>query len=427
MTGEQGDEFADLAHGLVQALDAWAACAGEPLSRDKPARKVLVRALEQERATPEWKTRAPIDGPLLSYWLRGRRQLLPGTKHNRLPSVEDSAAIARALKPHAPDSAERLPMIGREIADLARRLQATAGRGWRRRVGESSFVHSPEQADPEEPVGIPAAVASSGAAEPKPAEPAALHVKVPPIAAAEPEPAELLPVEPLTLPLSPGTPSAAVEAEPDPAVIVALEIAERPSHPTRKRWIRAGALTAATTLAISLWGWLGGERQTPAGKSPGRSASPSARAMDVGGPGAVSSTAPDGPKGNHRCGKLRSAGTVLWRPCMIVTDEATMVFLVQFTNTSGKPMRVKTKLAYVQATVEQTCPAPWGKSKTVTIPARATRISPLSACTAPLTPLQAFQTKAWVVPHDATQWDYREHSPTLHVQETGTPVWADEA
>ena len=104
-----------------------------------------------------------------------------------------------------------------------------------------------------------------------------------------------------------------------------------------------------------------------------------------------------------------------------------MVFLVQFTNTSGKPMRVRTKLAYVQAAVEQTCPAPWGTSATVTIPARTTRISPLNACTAALTPVQAFQAKAWVVPHDATQWGYREHSPTLHVQEAGTPVWADQA
>ncbi|MGA5199609.1 hypothetical protein, partial [Streptomyces exfoliatus] len=29
-------------------------------------------------------------------------------------------------------------------------------------------------------------------------------------------------------------------------------------------------------------------------------------------------------------------------------------------NTSGKPVTVKAKLAYVQAAVEQTCPGPWG-------------------------------------------------------------------
>ncbi|MFD0337161.1 hypothetical protein ACFVH0_00440 [Streptomyces sp. NPDC127117] len=380
MAGDQGDEFADLAHSLVQALDAWAACVGEPISKDKPTRKALVRALEQERATPEWASRAPIDGPMLSYWLRGRRQLLPGTKYNRLPSVEDSDAIARALKPHVPDNAERLPMIGREIADLARRFQATAGRGWRRRVTESSYVHSPGQAEPEEP--------------------AALRAHHEPIATPEPE----------------------------PTVIVEAEIAERSFRPPRKMWVEAGALTIAAAVATGLWVWPGGEKPTTTtDKGPDRSASQSARAMRLGGPEAVASTTPGGLKGNHRCGRLRSAGAVSWKPCMTVTDEALTAFLVQFTNTSGKPMRVKTKLAYVQAAVEQACPAPWGTSVTLTIPARSTRISPLNACAVSLTPVQAFQTKAWVVPHDATQWGYREHSPTLHVQEAGTPVWADQA
>lgn len=428
MTGGQRDDFPKLAHGLVQALDAWAACVGEPLSKDKPARKVLVRALEQERATPEWRSRAPIDGPLLSYWLRGGGQLLPGTKHNRLPGVEDSAAIARALKPYAPGNAERLPMIGREIADLARRLQATAGRGWRRRIGESGYVRSPGQAGPEASSGPSATVASSGAAERETAEPAAFQGNVEPVAAAGPEPAEPLPVEPVTMAVSPGAPIAAAGDGPEPAVILAVGRAERTSRPARKRWIGAGAFIAvAAAVAMGLWVWPGGAKPGTAGKGPDGPASPSARAMDVGGPGVVASTEPDGLKGNHRCGRLRSAGTVTWKPCMIVTDRATMVFLVHFTNTSGKPMRLKAKLAYVQAAVEQTCPAPWGTAVTVIIPARTTRISPLKACTAALTPVQAFQTRAWVVPHDAAQWGYREHSPTLHVQEAGTPVWADQA
>ncbi|GAA2268566.1 hypothetical protein GCM10010232_71080 [Streptomyces amakusaensis] len=418
--------FADLAHGLVEALDAWAACVEKPISEGQLARKVLVRALEQERTTPEWASRAPIDEPMLSYWLRGRRQLLPGTKHNRLPSVEDSTAIARALKPHAPDNAEQLPTIGREIADLAHRLQETVGRGWRRQVGESSYVHSPEQIAPEESNELSAVVASSGAAGPEPAEPVALHTNVEQIAVSTPGPAELLPVEPVTITASPKTPSSAVGTEPESAMIMAAEIAERTSHPMRKRWIWAGALTAAA-VTIGLLAWPGDEKPTRASTGPDTSASPSLPAMDAGGPGVAASTVPDGLKGNHRCGKLRSAGTVAWKPCMIVTHEATMVFLVQFTNTSGKPMRVKTKLAYVQAAVEQTCPAPWGTSVTLTIPARTTRISPANACAAALTPVQAFQTRAWVVPHDATQWEYREHSPTLHVQEDGIPVWADQA
>ncbi|MFF4249019.1 ATP-binding protein [Streptomyces sp. NPDC001822] len=136
--------FESLAHSLVRALDAWAACVDGALSKGRPARKTLIRVLEQERDTPGWAARAPIDGPLLSYWLRGRGQLLPGTKHNRLPGAEDSGAVARALKAHAPGSAGRLPAIGREISDLAARIQETSGRGWRRRIGESDFVQGGE-------------------------------------------------------------------------------------------------------------------------------------------------------------------------------------------------------------------------------------------------------------------------------------------
>lgn len=139
-TGE--DCFESFAHSLVRALDAWSECVGGVVSTGRPTRKVLVRVLEQERNTPMWAARAPIDGPLLSYWLRGRGQLLPGTKHNRLPGTEDSAAVARALKAQAPADAERLQAIGREISELVAMLQETAGRGWRRRIGESSFVQT---------------------------------------------------------------------------------------------------------------------------------------------------------------------------------------------------------------------------------------------------------------------------------------------
>ncbi|MEE4490494.1 hypothetical protein [Streptomyces sp. BE230] len=426
MTEEPGDEFADLARGLVQALDAWAACVGEPISKDRPARKVLVRALEQERAAPEWTSRAPIDGPMLSYWLRGRRQLLPGTKHNRLPSMEDSAAIARALKLYAPGNAKRLPMIGREIADLAHGLHETVGRGWRRRMGESKSLFPAGQISSGEPMGLPVAVASSEAVRPSPTEPVALQANVESTAVTEPERAELLPVEPVIIAVPPGAPSATVVTEAETGVIVAAGITDRTSCLARKRWIGAGALTAAAAVSIGLWAWPGGERPATAGRGPDRLASPSVHAMDADGPNAVTSAVSGSLNGNHRCGKPRSAGTVVWKPCLMVTDGATMAFLVQFTNTSGKPMTVKAKLAYVQASVDQTCPAPWGTSATVTIPARATRISPLDTCTAALTPIQAFQAKAWVTPHDATQWAYREHSPTLHVQEADNPVWADQ-
>ncbi|MDF6020935.1 hypothetical protein [Streptomyces sp. JH34] len=427
MTEESGDEFADLARGLVQALDAWAACVGEPISKDRPARKVLVRALEQERATPECTSRAPIDGPILSYWLRGRRQLLPGTKHNRLPSVEDSAAIARALKLYAPGNAKRLPMIGREIADLAHRLQETAGRGWRRRMGENGCLYSPGQISHGESIGTSVAVASSEAVKPHLTESVPLRANVESTAVTEPELAELFPVEPVTIAVSPGAFGAAVATEAESGVIVAAGITDRTSRPAKKRWIGALALTAAAAVSIGLWTWSGDETPATALRGPARSASPSAHAMDADGPNADTSAVSGSLNGNHRCGRTRSAGTVVWKPCLLVADEAMMAFLVQFTNTSGRPMTVKAKLAYVQASVEQTCPAPWGTSATITIPARATRISPLDTCTAALTPIQAFQAKVWVAPYDATQWAYREHSPTLHVQEAGNPVWADES
>ncbi|NEC68970.1 hypothetical protein [Streptomyces sp. SID9727] len=396
MTDESGDEFADLARGLVQALDAWAACVREPVSKAEPARKALVRALEQERASPEWTSRAPIDGPMLSYWLRGRGQLLPGTKHNRLPSMEDSAAVARALKPYAPGNAKRLPMIGREIADLADGLQKTAGRGWRRRVGEGECLYSPGRISSGEPTGLPVAAVSSEVVAPRPTEPVALRVNVEPT----------------------------VVTEPKTGVTVATGRTDRTSRPARKTWIGAGALAAVAAVSIGLWAWPGGDTPAPDGSGSRSSASPGAHAVEAAGPHADTSAVSNSLHGNHRCGRGRSAGTVVWKPCLVVIDEQTMAFLVQFTNTSGTPMTVKAKLAYVQATVEQTCPAPWGTSVTATIPAGATRISPADACTAALTPLQAFQARAWVEPHDATQWAYREHSPTLHVQRAGNPVWA---
>ncbi|GAA2358489.1 hypothetical protein [Streptomyces cuspidosporus] len=126
--------FKDLAHALVQALDAWAATVGQVTdTARRPTRAGLVAELERERLEFEraGRSRKKIDLPLLSYWLKGRDQLLPGSKKNRLPGQEDCAAIARALRHKAPDSARELPQIGAEIADLARRLKEVAGPGWR--------------------------------------------------------------------------------------------------------------------------------------------------------------------------------------------------------------------------------------------------------------------------------------------------------
>ncbi|MGW3568464.1 hypothetical protein ACWDSL_32185 [Streptomyces sp. NPDC000941] len=131
---EPTELFGDLAHALVQSLDAWATTVGQVTDTDRrPTRAGLVAELERERLEFEriGRSRKKIDLPLLSYWLKGRDQLLPGSKKNRLPSQEDCEAIARALLPKAPHSAQELPAIGVEIAELARRLKEEAGPGWR--------------------------------------------------------------------------------------------------------------------------------------------------------------------------------------------------------------------------------------------------------------------------------------------------------
>ncbi|WP_146022303.1 hypothetical protein [Streptomyces sp. CB02959] len=371
--GDQRESFAELSHHLAQALDAWQACVGEPTERGKPPRKVLVKALETERETPVWQTRKRIDEALLSYWLKGRDQLLPGTKHNRLPSEEDCAAIARALKDHAPENAEQLPKIGWEIADLARRLRVVGGQGWRNRVLASLIV---QPAEPAEPVEAAEPVETASATEPT-----------------------------------------AVEEQ----------------TAGRRRWMNGRVWAKAATAVVGVAGlivlvvWLsGGGESSSAAKEQNGSAGTRTQEPDVAKPGTGASTE-SGVEGNHRCGKARSAGAVSWTPCTLVATDGRMSFLVQFTNTSAKPVTVKAKLTYVQAAVEQACPDPWGTSVEITIPAKATKTSPLEACTASLTPAQAFQAKGWVVLHGTAQWGYREHSPTLHVQEDGTPLWADEA
>ncbi|MFF8731738.1 hypothetical protein ACF073_35435 [Streptomyces sp. NPDC015171] len=406
-----GEQLEDLAHRLVQALDAWAACVGEPTEKGKPKRTTLVAALEKERQTPAWQSRKKIDEPLLSYWLKGRDQLQPGIKHNRLPSVEDCEAIARALKEKAPQNAHQLPRIGREIADLARSLREAEGPGWRNRVLASVTGQTGEPVESSEPHALA-----------KPAEPAE---PAEPDGAVEPAEADGA-VEPAE------ADGGAGQAEPVESARTAGPVAGAEHTAGRRTWknerVWAGAAAAIGVVgAIALIVRPGGGESSSAGQKPNGSASPSATGVHLAKPGPAASTEPGGMEGNHRCGKARSAGAVSWTPCTLVTKDRAMSFLVQFTNTSGKPVTVKAKLAYVQAAVEQTCPDPWGTAVKVTIPAKATRTSPLDACTASLTSAQAFQAKVWVVPDGTAQWGYREHSPTLHVQDNGTPVWADEA
>ncbi|MEU6977929.1 hypothetical protein [Streptomyces sp. NPDC046371] len=383
--GDQAESFADLSHRLAQALDAWQTCVGEPTAQGKPPRKVLVKALEAERETPVWQSRKKIDEALLSYWLKGRDQLLPGVKHNRLPSEDDCAAVARVLKDHAPENAEMLPKIGWEIADLARRLRVAGGPGWRNRVLASITGQPAEPAEPAEPV----------------------------------EPAEA--IEPTLTTRASGPATTTEPAEP---FGTASTTGRRRTN--GRVWAAATVVGVAGAIALVVWLEVSGGTSS-AGKRPIGSARPGTQGADVAKPGPAASTESGGVEGNHRCGRARSAGAVSWTPCAVLAKDGTMSFLVQFTNTSGKPVTVKAKLAYVQASVEQTCPGSWGRSVKITVPAGTTETSPLDACTASLTPAQAFQAKAWVVSGDTAHWGYREHSPTLHVQGDGTPVWADEA
>ncbi|MGO4747203.1 hypothetical protein AB4212_00915 [Streptomyces sp. 2MCAF27] len=128
--------------------------------------------------------------------------------------------------------------------------------------------------------------------------------------------------------------------------------------------------------------------------------------------------------GDHRCGRMRAVAAVSWRPCTSLGKDS-LSFVVELSNSSTRAMTVKVRIAYVQAGTVHDCPAPWGTEQDVTIPARATRTSPLDGCATPLVPAQAFQARAFVAEKNASAWGYREHSPTVHIQAEGRPLWVD--
>lgn len=336
--GERTGLFKDLAHALVQALDAWATTVGQVTdSARRPTRAGLVAELEKERLEFEraGRIRKKIDLPLLSYWLKGRDQLLPGSKKNRLPSQEDCEAVARALSQKAPHSARELPTIGMEIADLARRLKEAAGPGWRDEVLAGL---------------APATVAPATHADPE---------------------------------------TYAVTAEP------------------RRKW-KGWQFAAVTAIALGL--------------ITGTMALRSGASEDDGSPGGDAAQAAE-LKGDHRCGRTRAVGAVSWRPCTRL-DKDSLSFVVQLTNSSPRATTVKVRIGYVQAGAAHDCPAPWGTAQEVTVPAGATRTSPLDGCAAPVVPAQAFQAKAFVAGKGASAWGFREYSPTVHIQADGRRLWA---
>ncbi|MGO4424754.1 hypothetical protein AB4Z54_40210, partial [Streptomyces sp. MCAF7] len=193
-----------------------------------------------------------------------------------------------------------------------------------------------------------------------------------------------------------------------PTATVAPAIADAaPAEPRRKR--KGWQFAAVTAIALGL---ITGTMALRSGASEGDGASggDAAQAGDL--------------TGDHRCGRMRAVAAVSWRPCTSLGKDS-LSFVVELSNSSTRAMTVKVRIAYVQAGTVHDCPAPWGTEQDVTIPARATRTSPLDGCATPLVPAQAFQARAFVAEKNASAWGYREHSPTVHIQAEGRPLWVD--
>lgn len=417
--GDQGEQFADLAHRLVQALDAWATCVGEPTAKGKPTRKALVAALEKERETPVWQSRKKIDEALLSYWLRGRNQLLPGTKHNRLPSEEDCEAIARALKEKkAPESAQQLPRIGREIADLARSLQDTAGPGWRNRVLASITVQTAEPAEPVESVepAEPVEVVEQTAGRrqpslPAPADPAASleSTDLPPIPADDlsaqaPAAGSTTPSEDTEQPAAdPPTPQATA----GPPAPTASNSWKRPTAIA----VGAGLLIA---LAVAAKGWSG---PTGQGGQAEPSSSPATSAA-----GATTRSS-DALGGDSRCSppKTGPAGVQL-RACAKVQRDK-VVFALKVDNPTASAVEVTVKVAGFWAGAAHDCkPGPATAHITVE-PGTTFTTDPAHCETARQDAPLAYQGEAYIAAGDGQAWVGHAWSPRANVYADRGTLW----
>ncbi|MFJ9682572.1 hypothetical protein ACIRP2_31645 [Streptomyces sp. NPDC101194] len=161
-------------------------------------------------------------------------------------------------------------------------------------------------------------------------------------------------------------------------------------------------------------------------KSPGAAAAPGASASPTGEPSLLPSapTTDADLDGDYRCARPRFLNGLSWSPCTSV-DAAELTFVVRLTNSGSDPVRVRTKLAYVRATVPHPCPARWGTGVQLTVKPGTSVMSPPDSCVVDKQPASAFQAVAWVGPSLQAAWDYREMSPTVHVQADGkTTVWA---
>ncbi|MFD5193542.1 hypothetical protein ACFWMU_36505 [Streptomyces sp. NPDC058357] len=159
--------------------------------------------------------------------------------------------------------------------------------------------------------------------------------------------------------------------------------------------------------------------------APGTSGAP---ASSTGAPGRLPSapTADADLDGDYRCARPRLHDGVSWTPCTSV-DAAELTFVVRLTNSGPDAVRVRTKLGYIRATVPHPCPGQWGTGAELTVKPGTSVMSPPGTCVVDKQPASAFQAVAWVGPPLRTAWDYREMSPTVHVQPDGqTTVWAGE-
>ncbi|MEU9497933.1 hypothetical protein [Streptomyces sp. NPDC048196] len=417
--GEPTELFTELARALVQALDAWAATVGQATDIDKrPTRAGLIAELERGRRELEGlgQNRKKIDEPLLAYWLKGRDQLLVGRKRNRLPSEEDSAAIARVLSEKACRSAAQLPRISTEIADLSRRLKNEGGIRWRDEV-LASLTRGAGPSGNREPDSSPTSMAVPSAAAECQGTPSSPQTRTGYVTQ-----------------IVSSTGTMGQDASPSPPLTTSGNSHGAPP-PDGRQWSRreqrswdkalgsavavvvtAAALITALVVATSnedVGTESGVESDAPHRLRPTGSAPPAQGTL------AEASMSPPGmEKGalgeDSRCSApFQGPNAITWRVCTRVESDR-VSFALKITNHSRAEATVKAHLEYAQATKFHRCPnAPHPQQ--LSVPAGKTLITDPRQCTAPRnqTPF-AYQGVGWVLPEGATAGSY-ELSPTAHV------------
>ncbi|MEE4423391.1 hypothetical protein [Streptomyces bugieae] len=408
--------FTELARALVQALDAWAAVVGQATDTDKrPTRTGLIAELERDRREAErlGQARRRIDEPLLAYWLKGRDQLLVGKKRNRLPSEEDSAAIAHVLAKKACRGTEQLSRLGREIADLARRLKDEGGAGWRNAV-LASLVH---EARPGEEVG---AEHSTTSVTPLP---------TPGNSRGTPGSSEALPDKPIAGVSCTATYGEEASVWSPPAAGGHLPGAPRPDGRQRplhhqQSWVNALGSVVAVVVSITAVITAAAVTASDDGKGaepPSASAAPHTSPISPVHSGLARTAGLETPgleKGvlgeDSRCSApFQGPNVITWRVCARV-DEEYVSFALKITNRGRAATTVKIRLEYAQTSRFHSCPKA-RNTHLLNAPAGKTVITDPRQCAVPreATPF-AYQGVGWVVAEEANAGSY-ELAPTAHV------------